>query len=200
MVLPHPPTHLLFVNVTDITLLLGFTILNTFLLHLVLYVGYTRPYKHEIKKEKRQLRVLRHETNTLRSRGLPAFVETSKMERKLLIKQKDVETLENCYTTKTAKVMKYRKRYVYLIYAVILIAYYKNPILRIGTPEVGNVDEGDHLFFKGMLFPLSMIGMANKIAHFGCGKGGLSALMVYWAGEVATTKIMECIEALITPL
>lgn len=167
MLLGYRFIPLLFVNIVDIALLLAFSVLNTTLLHLVEFLRYTRPYKLEYAKEKRQLRYLKQETNKLRALGQPAFVETSKMERKLLTKEKDVEKIQTDYDAKSAKFKTFRKRYSYLVYAVILVTYYQNPVLRIGS------EEGDHNFLKGMLFPLSAVGMGNKIAHFGCGKGGL---------------------------
>lgn len=190
---------LLFVNVLDIALLLAMSVINTFVLHAIEFFGCTRPYKQEYSQEKRQLRYLKHETNKLRAQGQPTFVETSKMERKLLAKEREVEKIQNHYDIKLARFKKLRKRYTYFLYALILVAYYQNPVLRIGTPG-DSEDEGDQNYLKGMLFPLSAIGIGNKIAHFGCGKGGLSAMMVFWAGEVVTDKVMECILTLITPL
>jgi hypothetical protein len=172
-------------------------------LHALEFFGCTRPYKQEYAHEKRQLRYLKLETNKLRAQGQPTFVETSKMERKLLAKEKEVEKIQSNYEVKLARFKRLRKRVTYILYALVLVSYYQSPVLRVGSSsslgsEGGH--EGDHNYLKGMLFPLSAIGIGNKIAHFGCGKGGLSAMMVFWSGEVITDKVMECILTLISPL
>jgi hypothetical protein len=192
-----------FVNVLDIALLLALSIVHTFILHALEFFGCTRPYKEEYAHEKRQLRYLKLETNKLRAQGQPTFVETSKMERKLLAKEKEVEKIQSNYEVKLARFKRLRKRVTYILYALVLVSYYQSPVLRVGSSsslgsEGGH--EGDHNYLKGMLFPLSAIGIGNKIAHFGCGKGGLSAMMVFWSGEVITDKVMECILTLISPL
>jgi hypothetical protein len=125
------------------------------------------------------------------------------MERKLLAKEKEVEKIQSNYEVKLARFKRLRKRVTYILYALVLVSYYQSPVLRVGSSsslgsEGGH--EGDHNYLKGMLFPLSAIGIGNKIAHFGCGKGGLSAMMVFWSGEVITDKVMECILTLISPL
>jgi len=199
-ILPHPPTSLLFVNIADVTAILLFATALTFLHHALLFWGIQRPYKSKLKAQMRILRALRYETIKLRAKGLVAFVETSKMERKLLAKEKEIEELQAKQTKRMQLFQKWAKRLSNVTYLILFVLYFKTPLIRVAgiQPDL-QTDGGDWRFTKGMLFPHSMMGLGNKIANYGMGNGGIGALMVYFSTEVSVGRFLECCEIILSP-
>jgi hypothetical protein len=198
--LPHPPTPLLFVNVADVSAILVLAAVLTFIKHAVLFFGFNRPYEKSLRGQMRVLRHLRVETMKLRSKGLAAFVETSKMERKMLAKEKELQELQEAHKKRMELAKKVIKRMHYILYFLVFLAYYKTPVIRVsGNNPDYETDGGDRTFVKGMLFPHSMIGMGNKVANYGMGNGGIGSLMVYYSAEVTVGRILGCLEIILAP-
>ena len=54
------------------------------------------------------------------------------------------------------------------------------------------------VFWKGVLFPISSLGIAIKASKIGFVKNAssVSALVVYWSAQTMAGKVYECVEAL----
>eukprot|EP00591_Stephanopyxis_turris_P011892 CAMPEP_0195514490 /NCGR_PEP_ID=MMETSP0794_2-20130614/5860_1 /TAXON_ID=515487 /ORGANISM="Stephanopyxis turris, Strain CCMP 815" /LENGTH=104 /DNA_ID=CAMNT_0040642745 /DNA_START=442 /DNA_END=756 /DNA_ORIENTATION=- len=104
--------------------------------------------------------------------------------------------MEEEHALQVLSTQSWNKRLNIMIYVCVFLWYFKSPVMKIGEDSSNIGGNGD--FFKGMLFPLSStIGLGMRVACYGCGKGGLGALMVYWTGQVTMEKVLECVMALL---
>ncbi len=213
MVVPHVQIPLHSIRPSDITFLLVVGTITELLQRLILRSTKVRSKSERNLREK--LRILRYETNQKRALGPSAFVETAKLERKVLASEKELSTMEE---KKKAKVQKMEKALKYVNYALTLVifAFYygvamitvdglkvslENPELVKGVVASGDgAEDAAHAaaLMKGVLFPISYIGLGMKLSRFGLASkyGSVGALVVYWSAQVMTGKVYECLEAL----
>jgi hypothetical protein len=89
---------------------------------------------------------------------------------------------------------------------LIFILYYGVTILTVESGEeslsvMGSRDEyaAAASFFKKMLFPISYVGLGNKISKWGMdpeiAQASIGALMVLWSAQVTVGKIMDAVDA-----
>lgn len=205
MVIPHPQIPIGALRPTDILLLslmgASFEALKGTLAHLA-----KRRSDVEIKM-KSELNVLRYETNQKRRLGPLAFVETSKLERAVLAKEKQMAELEAKRTEATERVSRLNWNASIVLNLVVFALYYGMPMLSIdgGGVPVGEVGESvsteaerASAFMRGMLFPLSYIGPGMRLAGIGLAErpSCVGALVVLWAAQATVGKISECVDAL----
>jgi hypothetical protein len=212
--IPHASIPIHTVRPNDILLLLLLGVATELLKRLIL-----RSVKLRSSTEKNlseHLIILRYETAQKRSLGPSAFVETSKLERRVLAMEKELSDL---VATRKEKVIKMEKKLKYFSYAIgfsIFVLYYGIAIITVDGIKVANdhphivagvestseVDNVDALhaaaFLKGMLFPISYIGLPLKISRLGLENkaSSLGALAVFWSAQEFTGKIYECLEVL----
>lgn len=213
--IPHASIPIHSIRPNDIIFLLLIGFLTELTKRLIL-----RSVKLRSSSEKKlsdQLVLLRYETAHKRSLGPSAFVETSKLERRVLTMEKE---LSDAVASRKLKVTKMEKRLKYAGYAIaffIFILYYGIAMIVIDGIKVandhphivsgtGSTTAGDDsvdmihaaTFLKGMLFPISYIGLPMKISKLGLEQkaSSLGALVVYWSAQEVAAKIFECVEVL----
>lgn len=222
-ILPHPPVVLSQIRVHDIWLLLTIGGLWECACRSVL-VFLKRKTKSQRSLED-QLYLLQLKTAELRKLGVQTFVETSKLERQVLVLEKQV-----------AEYQMHRKQYVLYgvlgysfihsfiplfirrsqtwekrllrygnIYIAILVffLYYSIPILSIDSLSMDDgpqQQESAKAFMNRLLFPLSYGGIGLRMSKFGMipehAETGIGALVVMWSAQVTMGKIMDGMDAL----
>jgi hypothetical protein len=86
---------------------------------------------------------------------------------------------------------------------LIFILYYGVTILTVESGEELDGAMGEYAaassFFKKMLFPISYVGLGNKISKWGMdpeiAQASIGALMVLWSAQVTAGKIMDAVDA-----
>jgi hypothetical protein len=148
---------------------------------------------------------LNQETIQKRRMGPSYFVETSKLERQVLSKEKALEKIVELRKTRTERIKKLVKNASLVFYGLCFLTYYSLPILsidgtRIAEDSIVTTPEEEHdratAFLQGFLFPLSYVGFGNKVARFGLPTPGFGALMVLWSAQVTVGKLMDGLELL----
>jgi len=214
MVIPHSNVPIEAIRPNDILLLLflGFVaeILRRAILRQV-----KLPSTQSIER-RRKLTQLRYETNEMKKLGPSAFVETSKLERKVLSLEKSLKDEEEFRKKNVESVEKVLKRISFILNVAIFLAYYGIPLLTIDgfrvplvNPELVkglNDESGGGMdvvhataFMKGIMFPLSYVGMGMKISKLGLGEikhCSTGALVIYWSAQVMAGSLIDCYEAL----
>ena len=161
---------------------------------------------------KNRLYKLRIETNLARSKGPSAFVETSKLERKVLALEKELAELSDARKGKETVTQGRIKRVQQVMNLVLFLIYYGIPVMVLDglalslnhpnlVPDRGDEDGMESqcasAFYRAILFPISYIGIGMRIAKMGCTAGGsIGALIVYWSAQVTVGKIYEGCELL----
>ena len=84
--------------------------------------------------------------------------------------------------------------------ALIFVLYYGVPMFTIETGMDMNLDDFQDpgLFFKRALFPITYVGMGQKISKWGIGasaESSVGALMVLWSAQVTVGKLFDAIDA-----
>lgn len=85
---------------------------------------------------------------------------------------------------------------------LVYVAYYGVPVLTLDALEVSN-SLGDFVpastYLKTLLFPVSVIGLGNKLSKWGIDKAvapcSLSALMVVWSAQVTVGMLMDAVDS-----
>ena len=214
MVIPHSNVPIEAIRPNDILLLLflGFVaeILRRAILRQV-----KLPSTQSIER-RRKLTQLRYETNEMKKLGPSAFVETSKLERKVLSLEKSLKDEEEFRKKNVESVEKVLKRISFILNVAIFLAYYGIPLLTIDgfrvplvNPELVkglNDESGGGMdvvhataFMKGIMFPLSYVGMGMKISKLGLGEikhCSTGALVIYWSAQAMAGSLIDCYEAL----
>jgi len=208
MVIPHSSIPIASIRPADILLLLIAGVFSEVLKRLILRSAKNRTAtEYELLEE---LRVLRYQTKMKRDQGPSAFVTCAKLERIVLAKEKELDTLKDARTAKTKQMEKVIKYVNYGLNLVIFIVYYGIPLIAIDgfrATELGLtghiVQSDDHAvhaaaFWKGVMFPISVVGIASKLSKIGIENkaGCVEALAVYWSAQVLVGQIYECFEAL----
>ncbi len=161
---------------------------------------------------------LRIETIEMRKKGPSAFVETAKLERKVLSLEKTVKAEDEVRKGNVQRVEKSLKQLSYLLHILIFLVYYGIPLLTIDGLRIPFVnpnlvavlgDEGvgesgvdvfhASAFMKGIMFPLSYVGMGMRVSKLGLGDikhCSTGALIVFWSAQVVAGKLFDCYEAI----
>jgi hypothetical protein len=212
--IPHASIPIHTVRPNDIILLLLLGFITELLKRIIL-----RSVKFRSSTEKNvseKLIVLRYETAQKRSLGPSAFVETSKLERRVLAVEKELSELVQARKDKVTKMEKKLKYVSYVIAFSIFVLYYGIAVITVDGIKVANdhphivagvesTSEDDNVdalhaatFLKGMLFPISYIGLPMKISRLGLENkaSSLGALAVFWSAQEFTGKIYECLEVM----
>lgn len=155
----------------------------------------------------------------MKKKGPSAFVETSKLERKVLSLEKTLKDEDEVRKTNVQKMEKTWKRLSYVVSGIIFLIYYGIPVLTIDGvriplvnpdlvaglgEEAAAAESGVDVvhataFMKGIMFPLSYVGMGMKISKLGLGDikhCSTGALVVFWSAQVMTGKLFDCFEAI----
>lgn len=206
--IPHPPIYLSEVRPLDIWLLLAIGMGWELCSRLLVLSCKVKP-KTLLEKEI-GLQLLERETNRMRELGPSKFVETSKMERQVLAKEKEIEEIKNARKCYEAKVEKSLIRYgTYLVTFLVFVLYYGVPIVSldataaatddiipdevagISTPPASSGAGGPT--FRTMFFPISSVGLGMRIARWGLadGSNSIGALVIMWSGQVFAEKLMD---------
>jgi hypothetical protein len=159
------------------------------------------------RKAEKELFALNFEAAQKRRLGPSAFVETSKLERQVLAKEKDVATFAEQRKVQSERIAKLVKNASLVIYALVFFTYYSLSVLSIDGTRVGDVnsivttEKEEHeratAFLQGFLFPISYVGLGIKVARFGLPTPGFGALLVLWSSQVTTGTIMDGVEWLL---
>ena len=199
--IPHPTIPVLAIRPVDIWLLLAAGALLELISRTLIYI-FKRPSSQELEC-KEDLFILQFETAKMRRLGPQAFVETSKLERKLLQVEKRLSEQQQARLDSTAYMQKIVKNVSLSLYLIVFIIYYGIPLVALD----GNKVDSDNLestsesrarsFLNGLLFPISYIGVGVKIAKIGLQQVGIGALVVLWSSQVTIGKVMDCFEALV---
>ena len=214
MVIPHAEIPISNLRPNDILLLLGLGALMELMCRMIGSKAKV-PSSSEVST-KATLFKLRMDTAKAKKKGPSAFVETSKLERKVLALERELNALSEVRKgTKTA-IQSRTKRMRQMFTLVLFLVYYGIPVmvldglaLSLNHPtllhssssaahdEVGVETQCATAFYKAILFPISYIGIGMKLAKFGCPSGGsVGALVVYWSAQVTVGKIYDCCEIL----
>ena len=216
MVIPHTSIPISSIRTNDIQFLLVLGCVTELVRRAIL--RNLKVPKPESFQERDALAQLRIKTNQMRNLGPSAFVETSKLERKVLSLEKKLKEGDDARKKKATNVEKVLKRLNHLISLVLFLIYFGIPLLTIdglrvplvnpdliaGLDSDGTADDAVDVlhatvFFKGIMFPLSYIGMGMKISKLGLGEikhCSTGALVVFWSAQVFTGQIFDCYEAL----
>ena len=150
---------------------------------------------------------LQYVTAQKRRLGPPAFVETSKLERQVLAKEKALEEMVTIRNTRTTRIQKFVKNANLALYAFVFVLYYNLSVLSIDGTRVVAKDEIVRTpleetelatsFMQGLLFPISFFGIGMRIARFGLPTPGFGALLVLWSSQVTVARIVDGLELLL---
>jgi hypothetical protein len=135
---------------------------------------------------------LQFETAQKRRLGPSAFVETSKLERQVLAKEKALEEMIAVRKSRTERISKVMKNATMSFYGLVFVLYYSYSILSVDGTRLPGKDDGivrtreedaelATAFVQGLLFPLSYVGIGMRIARWGLPAPGFGALLVLWS-------------------
>lgn len=196
-IIPHPDVLFSHIRVNDIWLLLAVGGSYEFLCRLYLLFVKKKPTK--LVQLEQERRVLQIQTDAKRKLGPSAFVETSKLERQLLAKEKEIESIQLTRKPNIARVEKTLVRYGNLQLAgLIFVLYYGVAVFTIDMTAANDASGiTSEYFTKRMLFPISYVGMGAKIAKWGIenAESSMGALVVMWSAQVTVGKLFDAIDA-----
>jgi hypothetical protein len=203
--IPHPNIPLLEIRTLDIWLLLGAGVCLELLSRTM--TGFGKMPSKEEATMRRSLKLLQYETAQKRRQGQAAFVETSKLERKVLATEKELEQLAEERKKRSAKVNRVVRNGSLSLYVLIFLLYFGIPIISLDGYKILADNEQEILyspedramhFLQGFMFPLSYIGVGVKLARLGTPSpaSSIGALVVLWSSQVTLGKVLDCIEAM----
>jgi len=201
LMIPHPTIPVLEIRPTDIWALLAVGALVEILSRSSRLFAKTK-YTVEVTLEQ-DYQKLQLETAQKRRLGPPAFVETSKLERKVLQAEKKLAGLQQERQARVERVQKLIKNASLSVYVLIFIVYYGIPMVSLDGLKVDSdnlestSEERARFFLNSLLFPISYIGMGVKIAKIGISQVGIGALVVLWSSQVTIGKLMDCVEIMV---
>jgi len=150
-----------------------------------------------------------------RAKGPSAFVETSKLERKLLQYEKSISDLKDLRSNQRDQYTKSNKKLSRAIYILFFILYYAIPLFQIdglalplsststsSSTSSSKLENNASTFLRELLFPLQYSGLSIKLAQLSWGIqdsesqalkhfSGLGALVIFWAGELTVELLLE---------
>mmetsp|Transcript_5289 Transcript_5289/g.11507 ORF Transcript_5289/g.11507 Transcript_5289/m.11507 type:complete len:203 (-) Transcript_5289:238-846(-) len=151
-----------------------------------------------------ELHDLRYETAKKRSLGPSAFVETSKLERAVLAKEKTLTAIETDRNVKIASIEDVSKKASKVLQLIVFLVYWGIPVLSIDGSRVEATGGDDHIVtaedaanscMRGICFPFCVW---LKIAAMGVAEqaSSIGALVVFWSAQTTVRKFAECVEIL----
>ena len=200
--LPHPPIYLSEIRPLDIFLLLaigmGWECISRFLL-----LSFKIKPK-SLRTKEAGLAVLQRETKRMRDMGPSKFVETSKLERQVLAKEREIDEIRKVRKRKEEGMEKVLTRYgSYVVTFAVFALYYGVPLLslEVSTTTVeslGDEKEVPGPTFRTIFFPISYFGLGMRIARWGLldASNSIGALVVLWSGQVVAEKLMDAVAAI----
>mmetsp|Transcript_11813 Transcript_11813/g.14729 ORF Transcript_11813/g.14729 Transcript_11813/m.14729 type:complete len:210 (+) Transcript_11813:119-748(+) len=207
--IPHPPIPIATIHPRSILLLLCLGATYEIITRTILYL--TKQKRSADKKVlTASIRELKYLTYQKRRLGPSAFVETSKLERKTLAKEREMEELDGEVSQALTAAERAVRRASIIFYVGVFALWYGVPLLSIdGTGaagsgvavEIDGVTKSADRFMGGLIFPLSYMGLGMKVARVGLGdlkQSSLGALVIVWAGQSVVDKVANCVEALLT--
>ena len=211
--IPHEEIPLDTIRCNDILLLVG---LGAGTEVLKFFLKYASQYRSNVEIQlRKELFALRKETVSKRQLGPSAFVETSKLERLILSKEKEVADFETSRTNKETKTKKLLQRIGWITNIFVFLYYYGLPLLSIHGMKLVQMDSqyqsnvlvDDTLqlesskaaaFFTTVFFPLSYMGM--KLSTIGIDSSikasSIGALVIYWSSKSFFGNLLACLQAL----
>ena len=170
------------VNSSDICLLL---IVSCLFEATVQIMSFHKIRKSESEKEaSKSLLSLKYQCAQSKIQGPEAFVETSKLERSILSREKELQEFQTNRTKELAKIKHVSSRLSYVLYAVVAALYWGVPMILLNDVKVPG-DASSYL--KTYFFPM-FLGIAGKTATVGQPVGGLGPLLVVWAGQISVSE------------
>ena len=151
-----------------------------------------------------ELHDLRYETAKKRSLGPSAFVETSKLERQVLAREKELASMESGQSERIVKVEAIIKKASMAVQLVIFLVYWGIPILSIdgtriaSSASVGHIvsaEDAANACMRGICFPycvwlkVAAMGVAEQASSIG-------ALVVFWSSQTTVKKFVSVFEVL----
>ena len=150
-----------------------------------------------------ELHDLRYETAKKRSLGPSAFVETAKLERQVLAKEKELASMETGRSDKVAKMEAIIKKASTAIQVIIFLVYWGIPILSIDgsrisssvVEDIVSAEDAANACLRGICFPYCVW---LKVAAMGVKEqaSSVGALVVYWSSQTTVKKFAEVFEVL----
>ena len=151
-----------------------------------------------------ELHDLRYETAKKRSLGPSAFVETAKLERQVLAKEKELASMETGRSEKVTKMEAIIKKASTAIQVIIFIVYWGIPILSIdgsriassaAAGDIVSAEDAANACLRGICFPYCVW---LKVAAMGVKEqaSSVGALVVYWSSQTTVKKFAEVFEVL----
>lgn len=197
--LPHPPLYLSEIRPRDmmVLLVLGFT-WELVARSILLLVCKLKPTS--LRQREADYEVLEAQVNAKRKLGQQAFVETSKLERQLLMQSKALDEARQARQKLQAKLEKNLLRYGNIGFSLLIfLLYYGVPVLALEPLEQ---EFGANGYasppLKTMFFPVSYVGIGMRVARIGLPDGGvnqLGALVVFWSAQVVGSQLFNAIDA-----
>jgi hypothetical protein len=199
--IPHAEIVLTQIRVSDVWLLLGIGATIELVSRLILVYLKVKPALFLEKQQRVQS--LSKQVDRMRKMGPSHFVETSKMERQLLAAERELSEIQAARKARYEAAESFvKKRLNYVLFAMVYAAYYSVPIVTLDALAVSNT-VGEFVsadtYLKCLLFPVSMIGLGNKVSRWGIPKqvqaSSISSLMVMWSAQTTVGMIMDAVEA-----
>jgi len=214
MIIPNVPIPISTIRPNDIILLLIVGALSEISFRALLRSSKNRsPNEFDLRQTLKQLRL---DTARARKLGPSAFVETSKLERKVLAVEKDLESVQEKRAESGKKMAKLVTNLGRVLNVILFFSYYGIPLLNVdgfrltidnsamvpdssrggGEQDMDLAMAGSYL--NGVLFPLSYVGAGVRLSRFGLQNkaSSVAALIVYWSAQVMVGKTYECVETL----
>lgn len=206
--IPHPEIPLASIRSADMFLLLVAGATWEILLRAILWNHKKKPTSVKLRELK--LKDLEKKVKISRDKGIPAFVETSKLERQMLAEEKELAALAEARQADLAVWEKLSRNLNLGLCAIILFVYYGIPLLEFSPLMVTPPNSGE-LFtveqaavaaeraMQSFLFPLSFVGIGVRISKWGLAnpKSSVGALLVFWSAQTTMSKILDGVEALL---
>ena len=197
--IPHPPIYLTEIRPLDIWILLGIGFGWEILSRLVVLSCKMKPKSLLLKEDR--LQILQRETKRMRDMGPSKFVETSKLERQVLAKEREIEGVRSARKKLEERMETIFRRYISMILTVgVFVLYYGVPILTM--EESSGIEQGGigeyttpGPSFSTIFFPIGNLGIGMRIARWGLPdpSNSIGALVVLWSGQVFAGKLMDAI-------
>jgi hypothetical protein len=200
--IPHAEIVLTQIRVNDVWLLLAVGAGVEFVARIVLLGLRVKPKR--VVETDLAVQDLSKRVEHLRKMGPSKFVETSKLERQLLAREKERAEARAARKARHAAADRiYKKRLNYLLFALVYAAYYSVPVLTLdalAVPDTVGEFVGADTYLKCLLFPVSAIGIGNKLSRWGirpatAQASSLSSLMVLWSAQTTVGMVMDAVEA-----
>jgi hypothetical protein len=212
--LQHPLMHLSEIRPIDIWLLVSLGTLYEVTSRVYLHFAKRKPMS--LLEQEAQLQVMQKETERLRKMGPKSFVETSKLERKVLALEKKLVEIKTKRKARLEQLEKSILRKGNLILSLLVfILYFGVSIMRLQFDEdtapsleaLAGVEMSSsssttprvikQAALQSLLFPISYLGFGIKISRLGLvdPKNSIGALVVLWASQVTWGKLFDVMDA-----